>query len=210
MLIKWIVCDVPADKRAAFSEAQAAWSALSGAPGFLGQLGGWDGEGRACIAGLWAYRAAYRHFMEHLHDDIFDGNAQAGTYTASRVTLFESVMDVGAALAGASGSTLRVADCQVGEGREARFVEMQQTVWNPGMGGAPGMMGGVFSHGGARRYLVLSRWRDEAAHERYRAERFPALRSRAGATQDLEAVAGHVVDLEPAWSVSTRAPEDRR
>ncbi len=201
MLIKWIVCEVPPEKREAFSRAQEAWSALSGAPGFLGQLGGWDGEGRACIAGLWEDRAAYRRFMDELHDDIYEDNAQAGTYTASRVALLDAVMDVGPPLAGAVGAALRAADCLVGEGREAHFIQVQREVWNPGMGGDPGVTGGVFSRGEGRRYLVLSRWTDREAHERYRRERFPALRQRSNAAQDLEAITGHVVALEPAWEV---------
>jgi len=200
MLIKWIVCDVPAAKRAAFSAAQEAWSALAGAPGFVGQFGGWDQEGRACIAGLWESRAAYAHFMAEIHDTITDRNAQADTYTAARVALFDAVMDVGAPLPGAGGGLLRVADCRVSAGREAHFEEAQRSVWNPGMGGAPGMNGGVFARV-CQRYLVLSRWEDAAVHDLYRVEIFPALHRRSGVTNDLEGIAGHLVDLEPVWAV---------
>ena len=202
MIIKWIVCEVTAEQRAAFSEAQAGWSALSGVSGFLGQLGGWDQDGRACIAGLWRDREAYRHFMTAVHDDITDGNAQEGTYTASRVALFDSVMAIQAGLSGAEGGLLRVADCRVLAGREEHFIQVQREVWNPGMGGAPGMAGGAFARGEGSRYLVLSRWADHAAHASYRAERFPELRSRAGAGQDLDAITGYRVALEPAWEVS--------
>ncbi|MFT5680690.1 MAG: hypothetical protein ACI8RZ_001596 [Myxococcota bacterium] len=96
MLVKWIVCEVEPDRRAAFSEAQRAWSSLTGASGFLGQLGGWDEAGRACVVGLWQDVAHYQHFMATLHDAIADRSGQEGTYTACVVGLFERRLDIGA------------------------------------------------------------------------------------------------------------------
>ncbi len=54
MLLKWIVCDVGDETRASFSAAQERWGRLASAPGFLGQIGGWDTrtEDRACIISL--------------------------------------------------------------------------------------------------------------------------------------------------------------
>lgn len=37
MLIKWIVCQVPEEKRADFSRAQESWKDLAGADGFYWQ-----------------------------------------------------------------------------------------------------------------------------------------------------------------------------
>lgn len=94
MLVKWIVCEVPPEKRAAFSEAQQAWSALSGAPGFLGQLGGWDQAGRACVVGFWQDREHHRRFMATLHDPIADHSGQASTYASCSVALTEPLEDI--------------------------------------------------------------------------------------------------------------------
>ncbi len=199
MLIKWIVCEVRSEQRAAFAAAQTAWSALHGAPGFRGQLGGWDAQGRACIAGLWTDASAYRHFMEHLHDAVTDRNAQEGTYTRSSVALLGAVMDIGPGLCAGPG-VLRVADCQVPPSRQAPFTTAQQTIWNPGMGDAPGMLGGVFARGGDR-FLVLSRWAGAVQHTRYRTERFPPLRARARPGDDISSITGHVVEIVPSWIV---------
>ncbi|MBC8105023.1 MAG: DUF4937 domain-containing protein [Anaerolineae bacterium] len=42
MLLKWIVCEVPSDRRAAFDLAQREWRAIATLDGFCGQLGGWS------------------------------------------------------------------------------------------------------------------------------------------------------------------------
>jgi hypothetical protein len=91
MLIKWILCRVPADGCAAFSKAQQAWQALHGVDGFGGQWGGWEAHDpqEAGILGLWRDRAAYQHFMEHVHDTIFQKSDQVRTYDSISVTLFE-------------------------------------------------------------------------------------------------------------------------
>ncbi len=103
MLMKWIVCEVSPDQQAAFSEAQQAWSALSGAPGFLGQLGGWDQAGRACVVGFWQDAAHYRRFMATLHDPIVDASGQANTITSCSVRLSEPLEDIRASLLRADG-----------------------------------------------------------------------------------------------------------
>ncbi|WP_052035791.1 YdbC family protein [Tumebacillus flagellatus] len=76
---------------AAFSKAQTGWSPLRGVDGFCGQWGGWNecNSEEACILALWRDRAAYRFFMEHIHDTIFEKNDQARTYEGISVTLHE-------------------------------------------------------------------------------------------------------------------------
>ncbi len=41
MLVKWIICEVPAERRDAFARAQSRWGALAALDGFLSQVGGW-------------------------------------------------------------------------------------------------------------------------------------------------------------------------
>lgn len=92
MLVKWIICSVRPAHAARFDRGQRAWAALSTAPGFRGQLGGWD-RGRsstACIVGLWDDRAAYDAFMSTLHDPIYEANGQRGSFDGSTVVLSDA------------------------------------------------------------------------------------------------------------------------
>ncbi len=210
MLLKWIVCDVPAASRASFSWEQERWAALSGAPGFLGQVGGWDREkpGAACVLGLWSGRAGYEHFMADLHDRVFLRGGQAGTYASIDVTLLEDRLPMvgsAGALAEALSSArfLRVADCLVRAGSWDRFERVQRQVWAPGMAKS-GMLGGAFGRSIAdpRRAIVFSAWPSERGHAGYVAGPFPGLRARAAPESDLDRLDGCGVRLEPRWSVA--------
>lgn len=86
MLLKRIDCRVDASQRAAFDRAQRAWAALADVDGFVGQVGGWTGDG-ARILGLWRDRASYDAFMAGVHDEITDASRQEQTYIRSAVTL---------------------------------------------------------------------------------------------------------------------------
>ncbi|MEE9247613.1 MAG: YdbC family protein [Dehalococcoidia bacterium] len=152
MLLKWIVCDVGEETRASFSAAQTQWGKLASALGFLGQIGGWDTRtgDRACIISLWRDLTSYESFMGRLHDEIVAESGQIQTYRSISVTLFDDMMGMpgsrGMILEDLEeGKTVRVADCTLKRGREGHFVEMQRDSWIPGMGLAPGMLGGVFS-----------------------------------------------------------------
>ncbi|HZN18124.1 MAG TPA: hypothetical protein VFB84_08060 [Micromonosporaceae bacterium] len=63
------------------------------------------------------------------------------------------------------------------------------------------MRGGLLARRGEAELLVLSLWAEPADHERYAAERLPDLRERARAADDLDRIAGDLVDLDPAWTV---------
>ena len=199
--MKWITCEVV--DRPGFDSGQRAWAALQGAPGFLGQGGGWSCQdpGTAHLFASWANRASYQAFMDGQHDDI--AAAQAGTYAGIGVRVLEHRLDVGRPVRpGFPGaSLLRMAYCHVRPERTGHFISAQADVWTPGMASAPGMLGGVFAQAAGTEFLVLSTWRSPADHEKYRAERFTDLRRRAAATEDLTDVAGDLVEVERAWSV---------
>lgn len=211
MLLKLIVCRVPPEKRSAFSRAQEAWSALTGAEGFLGQAGGWDAaeSNAAVILGLWRDEAAYRAFMAGLHDRVFDASGQGATYESCSVALRSELFPIpgesggGAAKGLPRGAFLRVAECRILPGREDHFIHAQQVVWNPGMAGADGMLGGSFGRCVAepRDFLVATFWASEEDHRRYGEKLLPKLRERSGAAEDLENLQGWRVALEPAWRV---------
>lgn len=201
MLVKWITCGVT--DPVAFDHGQRTWTELRDLPGFLGQGGGRSRRdpGLVHVFGCWADRPSHAAFMGRTHDRI--AVAQAGTYDTIEVRLFEHRMDIGdpfpADFTGAS--MLRLAHCHVKASRRAHFIRAQAEVWNPGMAGAPGMLRGVFAQGGADEFLVLSLWASVADHEDYLRDRFPTLRRRSGAADDLAGITGDLVDLEPAWTV---------
>lgn len=202
MLIKWVTCRVL--DRAAFDQGQRAWSALHGRPGFHSQGGGWSlrEPDLAHLFACWADRAGYEHWMAREHDRF--AAAQTGTYRAVRARLFEHRLPIGLGvpLDFTGASLVRVAHCHVRAGRRAHFVDAQATVWNPGMGTAPGLRHGSFAERDGSEFLVLSLWRSPADHDHYRAERFPALHRRSAAAGDLTSVGGDSVVVEPAWTVS--------
>ena len=209
MLIKWIVCEVAASKKERFSHAQQQWAEAAGLDGFLGQVGGWDiqAPGHACLVALWDSPEQYQTFMAGAHEAIVRKSAQAGTYDAIAVALFEALWEMpgqcGLPRALALGTVLRVADCAVRDDRREHFLEVQRSVWMPGMAQAEGMLGGVFSQGRAAntRYLVATLWEDREAHARYVGECLPRLRAQAQVGRDVERLDAHLVQLEPSWRV---------
>lgn len=205
VLVKWVRCE--AVDREGFARGQQAWAALRELPGFLGQHGGWSrhrgGAESAHVIAFWSDADAYEQFMAGPHDTMAAG--QVGTFRGIQVGLFERLQEIGTDFAALrTAGVLRLAHCRVKAHRVAHFAQVQQEVWNPGMGESPGFLGGVFAQRGADEFLVLTGWASTAAHARYQSERFPALRDRADPSADLETVTGHLVELEPRWSVPRR------
>ena len=91
MLLKRIVCEVPPDRRAAFSAAQEHWRAIAILDGFCGQLGGWSASqpNLACVFGFWRDQVALDSFMRHEHDPIVRRSNQSKTYTSIGVSDFD-------------------------------------------------------------------------------------------------------------------------
>lgn len=214
MLLKWMVCTVAPDRRAAFDAAQQQWAPIAHCDGLVGQVGGWDQHGRACILGAWRDAAALAAFMAHAHDAITEASDQGATHDHMAVLRLPRLLRMpGAARrfgdALAQAAFLRVADCTVPAARRTHFVGAQLRVWAPGMARCPGMLGGAFS--GAvdpaalaaptARYLVTTLWGTAADHQAYVDGPFAGLRAAAAAGADLAAITGHRVTLEPGWRV---------
>lgn len=202
VLVKWMRCTV-VDRRG-FERAQRKWAGLLGEPGFRGQGGGWS-RSRADVAHLlsfWESRAFYDSFMARSHDRLHA--SQIGTYKDLQVRLFEYRFDVktGFQPVFTEADLLRVAHSRIREDRVDHFILMQEKVWNPAMAGSPGMLRGVFAQAEPENeFLVLSMWDSAAEHGKYRAERVERLALRAQTGADVVAIAGDVIDLEPAWTV---------
>ncbi|MFD9812630.1 YdbC family protein [Streptomyces sp. NPDC059080] len=201
MLVKWIRLTV-VDRRG-FERGQRKWAGLLGEPGFRGQGGGWSRSrpGVAHFVAFWESRAFYDSFMARSHDRL--AAAQVGTFKDSQVRLFEHEFDVkvGFEPVFADVDVLRLAHSRVREDRVEHFTLMQEKVWNPAMAGSPGMVRGMLGQAPGEEFLVLSMWQSAAERGKYRPERVERLALRAQIAADVEALAGDVVQLEPAWTV---------
>jgi heme-degrading monooxygenase HmoA len=206
--IKWIRCSVADADRDRFSAAQRGWSGMAASPGLIAQVGGWDeATGEACILSCWTSRASYEAFMTSRHDEIAAQSGQRATYQAIHVTTGHSVVAIRGqagpfAEAVCQGIFLRVADCWVRPGRQEHFTAAQRDIWLPGMATADGMLGGLFSQLDADRFLVTTWWRSAEAHQDYAATRVAGLRRRAAAEDDLAALRGYLLTLQPDWHVA--------
>ena len=196
MLLKWVRCTV--GDRAAFADGQSAWSVLSGVPGFVTQLGGWDADDTAHVLALWTDHVRYDAFMADRHDEV--AATQSACITGTEVLTLPEVAFIEDFTVGAG--VLRLAHGRVRPDRLQHFLDAQVDVWNPGMSATPGFAGGVFARSGLT-FLVATRWASAAAHAAYQADVFPRLRDRAAHGDDLEAFTGHQVDLVDDWSVVT-------
>ncbi|MGW1547865.1 YdbC family protein [Streptomyces sp. NPDC002346] len=201
MLVKWIRCTVM-DRRG-FEHGQRKWVELLGEPGFRGQGGGWS-RGRPEVAhvfAFWENRVFYDSFMARAHDQL--AAAQSGTYSDIQVKLFECRFDVKTGFEPhfTDADVVRVAHSTVHEDRVEHFALMQQRVWNPAMAGSPGMLRGVFGEAPGHEFLVLSMWQSSAERGKYRPGSLERLSHRAQTEDDVAALAGDVVQLEPSWTV---------
>lgn len=214
MLLKWVVCQVASDSRAAFSIAQARWRQLRDVDGFRGQFGGWGARNApescewACIVGLWQDSDSYQNFMSDVHDQVVEASGQAATYVHATTALFEVQFDIPGLqpdLCSAMGRCefLRAADCSLRPGRETHFRQVQSEIWNPGMAAAGGMAAGAFSQSirDDERFLVTTLWESQQSHAAYLRDAFPGLRRLAAAEDDVANLHGHGVVLDPDWWV---------
>ncbi|MFD7866597.1 YdbC family protein [Streptomyces sp. NPDC057682] len=201
MLVKWIRCSV-VDRRG-FERGQRKWAGLLGEPGFRGQGGGWSRTRPevAHVFAFWENRVFYDSFMARGHDAL--AAAQSGTCTDVQVKLFEHRFDVKTGFEPQFGDVdvIRVAHSTVHEERVDHFALMQQRVWNPAMAGSPGMVRGVFGEAPGHEFLVLSMWQSGAERGKYRPGSVDRLSQRAQLEEDVAALAGDVVQLEPSWTV---------
>jgi len=212
VLLKLITCRVAPERRAAFDAAQCQWTALASIPGFIGQCGGWHGDGVSIVA-LWTDAASHDHFMQHEHDRVVANAGQAGTHDGLMVDLFDEQLDMPGGDAGAAVADgryritharhLRYARCTVrAEGAE-HFHAMQREVWAPGLREAPGMLGGGFwrSRRTTAACVVSTLWASTDAHARYARTTLPALRARARPDTDVSTLQSIDLPIEPRWTV---------
>lgn len=204
MLLKWILCHCQNSQKNTFSKAQQQWATLASAPGFLGQFGGWDND-QAGILGLWQDHKSYQHFMEKIHDEITDTNQQAQSYQSISVSLLEPTHPIGTSFQLSQQedkALLRVARCELRDGRLESFRETQEELWNPGMARLKGFLGGAWGLTKSEKVaFVFSLWSNEAAHSHYQRDVFPGLKKQACTELDIANIQGYKVICEPSWLV---------
>ncbi|HDR4423955.1 TPA: DUF4937 domain-containing protein [Bacillus cereus] len=205
MLLKTIYCKVEEEKKEFFSKAQENWRDIQQLDGFHGQFGGWH-EGEACVFTLWEDRSAYQSFMNGAHDTIYVNSNQEDTFLSCEIELFQTLYDItDMPLKDVviEGSFVRVAICDVKVEKEKEFLYKQETIWNKGIENAKGVLGGVIGKSlkTENRYIVLTYWKDEMAHQNYVEEIFPELYKLANIHEDIEEVKGKQAICKEEWLV---------
>ncbi|PEC20191.1 YdbC family protein [Bacillus cereus] len=206
MLLKTIFCKVEEEKREMFSDAQEKWRDLQHLDGFHGQFGGWN-EDEACVYTLWEDRGAYQSFMNGAHDIIYLNSNQKDTFLSCEIELFQTLYDItDTPLKDVikQGSFVRVAICDVKQQKENQFLHKQETIWDKEVEKIKGMLGGVVGKSlkHENRYIVLTYWKDEIAHERYMKETFPGLYQLANINEYVESINGKKIIRKEEWSVA--------
>ncbi|CAM4247687.1 antibiotic biosynthesis monooxygenase [Bacillus manliponensis] len=205
MLIKTIICEVEQEHQSAFSTAQEEWNTLRHVEGFHGQVGGWDGN-EACIFSVWEHMNAYQNFMNNIHDAVLERGQQQLTYTSCKTTLYQSLFSISnVSFTHGLGkcSFIRVAICDVEKGKEDQFLHIQETVWNEGMNKQDGMLGGIVgkSVSETNRFIVISLWEDEEAHQKYVDGDFTYLYRQANVSEYTISIQGKQVPFVREWVV---------
>ncbi len=205
MLLKTIYCKVEEEKKELFSMAQEKWRDIQHLDGFHGQFGGWH-KGEACVFTLWEDRSAYQSFMNGAHDTIYLNSNQEDTFLSCEIELFQTLYDITDTLLKdvvTEGSFVRVAICDVKVEKEKYFLHKQETIWNKGMENIKGMLGGVVGKSlkNENRYIVLTYWKDEKAHQHYVEEIFPELYKLANIHEDIENIRGKQAVCKEEWLV---------
>ncbi|MFZ7806887.1 DUF4937 domain-containing protein [Bacillus thuringiensis] len=205
MLLKTIYCKVEEEKKELFSSAQEKWRDIQHLDGFHGQFGGWN-EDEACVFTLWEDRSVYQSFMNGAHDTIYLNSNQEDTFLSCEIELFQTLYDITDMHLKdvvIEGAFVRVAICDVKLEKEKHFLHKQETIWNKGMEKAKGMLGGVVGKSleNENRYIVLTYWKDEIAHQHYVEEIFPDLYKLANIHEDIGKIQGKQAVCKEEWLV---------
>ena len=209
MIIKKISCQVHEHQKPLFSRAQEEWKEILPTAGFLGQIGGWSLSDplTAIIFAFWEDEASYERFMNEDHDRVFHNSDQESTYFSIDTELFQVEHDLLEGLSGL-GTLIRRANyicaafTQVKRNRIEHFLEIQRSVWNPGIEQAEGMAGGVIcrSQSASQHFLIFTGWENQSYHQKYRPHLFPNLH-KAAPQQDVNHLSGESFPVEEGWRV---------
>ncbi len=204
MYAKYIECDVHSESKEAFSNGQLYWRESALNKGFLNQYGGWENN-TAIILSLWESKEAIDDFMRIAHDKIAAKAKQDETYSRINVSYLKRVLSIpkNDSEKDANASLIRIADCTLFPEMETSFINVQKTVWNPGMAASQGMLGGFLWQylTDRNRFLVTTFWSSESCHHNYMENIFPALKAKAEADNSISNLYGHRVQIVKDWTI---------
>ncbi len=153
-------------------------------------------------------------FMKHAHDRIFEARSQASLMSAWVTGLYESIMPIEVQRGTCpwrpeAASAVRATRCEVKATRIESFLSMQREVWNPGMRAASGFQGGHVARSLEHDhcFFVVTYWDSREAHDAYRADVFPGLKTRARTSNDIAELSGRVFGLDHQWTVASSSFE---
>ncbi|WP_025026005.1 YdbC family protein [Caldalkalibacillus mannanilyticus] len=204
MLIKWIECVVPADKREGFSRSQEQWKVLKEVKGCLGQVGGWSIEQNslACILGIWKDQEAYKHFMDHEHDQIIHRNNQTDLFESISVSLFQPLGyiqgdDQRFREACLKERLLLVEEIIYWDMQAIQCNEVQKEKWNQENNNQSGIHSGVIAQDfiSSNRFLLMTIWDDKHRDEIEVEKRVQRLKTEKG----IKDVQSKLIRIDENW-----------
>ena len=218
MYVKWIVCDIKNNFEKDFSLAQEQWVETQYAPGFIGQVGGWDSKNKktACIISFWKNENALKLFMKNMHDKIFFNNKQSEYYTSIHVDHFNSLFEMednsGAFIDALNKMNfLRVEDYSLVEEKLEHFEMVQKNICFSELKKENGMLGGKISKAvnDSSRYLVSTFWDSFENHNNYIKQK-PAVRGvMTDIKNDMDQVTVRQIPLVDSWKIIKKNANDR-
>lgn len=204
MLAKWITFDVDPGERETFCVAEAAWTGLTNARGFLAQVGGWLDAGRtkAGILSLWTDVYRYQTFMRKQQRAA----KAARTYAGGRMVLATQLMyvDAGTSLleAAARAGHLRISDCSMERSQMGAFLEHQRIACARSAGSEGFLSASVLrvQHDDPR-ILVASFWEGAARDAGFTGAALPSYRTSVATQTANEMIVAQRLGLVDAWRV---------
>lgn len=206
MEFKFVRCSVTPTQRERFSRAQEAWSVTANCEGFLNQCGGWDIKtGDAVVLSSWTDGESISKFMSETHDRIDKTSKQRETYEKCAISYLHDALHMPSfdSTPQSDAEVIRIASCDLKPDSEQRFLEIQETIWNPGMSSCEGMLGGTLMRDSTvtNRYLAVSFWKRVKDHLRYMNNVFPSVSQSANIAEHLESITSYRVLTEQNWQV---------
>lgn len=203
---KFIRYSVMPSLRERFSRAQEAWSVTANCEGFLNQCGGWDVKtGDAIVLSSWTDSESLAKFMSENHDEIDKTSKQRETYKKCAVSHLRDALQIPSfdTTPQSDAEFIRIASCDLKPDSEQRFLEIQETIWNPGMSSCKGMLGGTLMKDSTvkNRYLAVSFWKRVTDHLRYMNDVFPSVSQSANIAEHLESITSYRVLIERNWQI---------
>ena len=206
MLAKWITFDVDPSEREAFAAAQAAWSGLADARGFVAQVGGWLNAERSAagVLSIWTDLVRYQLFMRR--NQARTGQASPA-YVAGRMALASELMRIDGpastfAAAAQRADVLRISDCAVERPQMAQFIEQQRATWERPADARDFVAGSLMRvQHDEPRFLVASFWQGAPLGRDYSAASLPSFRTNVATQAARETITAQRVHLVDAWRV---------